>query len=327
MNPAPQHGPTPWIGPNGQRTRWLELHITYTCPEACVFCSEAHRMAHYKPYRVTFGRVARVLKTHAARGVTRVHLTGGEPTIHPRFVDILQLAKRLGMRTSLGTIGTMLAREDFARRALPHLDEALFSLHAPEAGLHDQLAGRQGSFETVTHALSLASEIAPTFGAYVNIVVTRENVHRVAETAALAESLGASLIVLSNHTPEGAGLDAYERLAVPLDVLAEVLPQVPQVLQSAQLRFFGTPMCLLGDSRMLSNDLHWDPRVTVEWADAPGKVVLSEFYNWDPGRKRVYAAECDGCGLRGVCMGVFDRYQELWSTERLRPLQNVEGSA
>ena len=24
-------------------------------------------------------------------------------------------------------------------------------------------------------------------------------------------------------------------------------------------------MCLLGPHRMLSNDLHWDPRVTVEW--------------------------------------------------------------
>ena len=24
--------------------RRLELHLTYTCPEKCVFCSEEHRM-------------------------------------------------------------------------------------------------------------------------------------------------------------------------------------------------------------------------------------------------------------------------------------------
>ena len=33
-------GATPWIGPNGKIMERLELHLTYTCPERCVFCSE-----------------------------------------------------------------------------------------------------------------------------------------------------------------------------------------------------------------------------------------------------------------------------------------------
>ena len=310
---------TPWIGPSGQRTKWLELHITYTCPEKCVFCSEEHRMIAYKPYKVTWGRVAKVLRTHAERGVTRVHLTGGEPTIHPRFVDILKLAKKLNLRTSLGTIGTMLAREDFAREALPYLDEALFSLHGPDAATHDPLAGRKGSFDTVTHAITLCKSIRPEFKAYVNTVVTKDNVDVLPDTVALAESLGAELIVISNLTPEGAGLDQYERLAVPLERLAEVLPTVPARLKTAGLRYFGVPMCVLGEHGMLSNDLHWDPRVTVEWASEPGKVVLTEFYNWDPGRKREHVRPCTDCTLNKVCMGVFDRYSELWSVDALRP--------
>lgn len=57
---------------------------------------------------------------------TSVHLTGGEPIIHPDFVEVLVLARKLGMRTSVGTIGTMLCREEFARRAVPQLDEGLF---------------------------------------------------------------------------------------------------------------------------------------------------------------------------------------------------------
>ena len=60
---------TPWIGPHGRLMERLELHITYTCPERCVFCSEEHRMQAYKPYQVTFGRVATVLREHALRGV------------------------------------------------------------------------------------------------------------------------------------------------------------------------------------------------------------------------------------------------------------------
>jgi MoaA/NifB/PqqE/SkfB family radical SAM enzyme len=309
----------PWLGPHGQVMRRLELHVTYTCPERCVFCSEEHRMQRYREYPVTWARVATILRTHASRGVRGLHLTGGEPTIHPRFVEILALAKKLGMRTSVGTIGTMLCREDFARRAVPYLDEALFSLHGPDAATHDAATRRAGSFEQVTAALRLCRELSPRFGAYVNTVVTADNVDRLPETATLADALGAQLVIVSNVTPEGLGLDDYERLAVPLAKLGEVLAKVPARAPGAVIRFFGVPMCVLGEHRYLSNDLHWDPRVTVEWASAPGKVVLDDFYNWTPDRKRVHTPACDGCTHREVCMGVFDRYAELHGDGALRP--------
>lgn len=311
---------TPWIGPQGQKMERLELHLTYTCPERCAFCSEEHRMQTYRRYPVTWGRVATILRTHASRGVKNVHLTGGEPTIHPEFIQALVLAKKLGMRTSVGTIGTRLADEDFARRALPHLDEALFSLHGPNAEVHDALAGRAGSFDQVVRAMRHAVALAPGFGAYVNTVVTRTNVGVLGDTVALADELGAKLVVISNTTPEGKGLDAYPELAVPLDELGRVLPTVPARAKNAIIRFFGTPMCLLGEHAMLSNDLHWDPRVTVEWQSGPGKVMFDGIYSWAPDRKRVHTAECEPCSRKSVCMGVFDRYAELFPTVALRAI-------
>jgi sulfatase maturation enzyme AslB (radical SAM superfamily) len=309
----------PWIGPNGQRMERLELHLTYTCPERCSFCSEEHRMQAYRRFPVTFGRVATVLRRQAERGVSNLHITGGEPTIHPRFVDVLRLAKKLGMRTSVGTIGTRLADEAFARDALPHLDEALFSLHGPNAAVHDELAGREGSFEQVCRALALARRIRPAFNAFVNTVITRKNIELLGDTVALADRLGAKLIVISNMTPEGLGLDNYEALSVPLDTLARVLPTIPPRAHEAIVRFFGTPMCLLGEHAMLSNDLHWDPRVTVEWQSAPGKVMFDGIYSWSPDRRRVHTSECRDCAMNTVCMGVFDRYAELYPTTALKP--------
>lgn len=295
----------------------LELHLTYHCPERCAFCSEDHRMKRYHPFPVTWGRVARTLRTHAERGVRNIHITGGEPTIHPRFLDVLKLAKKLGMRTSIGTIGTMLCREGFAREAVPWLDEALFSLHGPDAATHDDLAGRGGSFERVTGAMRLCQDLRPDFAAYVNTVVTRRNVERLPETVALAEALGARLVVISNTTPEGAAEDAYEALAVPLTAWREVVPRVRA--ERAVLRFFGVPMCLLGPRWRLSNDLHWDPRVTVEWQSAPGRVVFDGIYSWSPARRRTHVDQCQGCGRRDLCMGVYDRYAALWPTDALEP--------
>lgn len=309
----------PWIGPNGERMRRLELHLTYTCPERCSFCSEEHRMQWFREYDVTWGRVARTLRDHAGRGVRNLHITGGEPTIHPRFIDVLVLAKKLGMRTSVGTIGTMLSREEFAQRALPHLDEALFSLHGPNAEVHDGLTRSAGSFDRVCRALRLAFELKPAFRGYVNTVVTAQNIDVLPDTVALAAELGAQLIVVSNMTPEGLGAENYEQLVVPLAKLAEVLPRVPAHAGDAIVRFFGTPMCVLGEHHMLSNDLHWDPRVTVEWQAAPGKVMFDGVYSWAPDRRRVHVQACDGCSMREVCMGVFDKYAERYPTDELRP--------
>lgn len=309
----------PWIGPHGRPMERLELHLTYTCPERCVFCSEDHRMTRYKEFPVTWARVATVLRQQASRGVRGVHFTGGEPTIHPQFVEVLMLAKKLGMRTSIGTIGTMIARRDFAERAAPYLDEGLFSLHGPDAAVHDPVAGREGSFDTVTKAMRLMREVRPDFALFVNTVVTNKNVDALPDTAALANELGAQLLIVSNLTPEGKGLDAYESLAVPLERLKQILPQVPDRAGDTVVRFFGVPMCILGPHAFLSNDLHWDPRVTVEWADKPGKVVFDGLYSWAPDRKRVHAPECEGCTLRDVCMGIFDRYAELYSTDALEP--------
>ena len=114
-------------------------------------------MTAYREYPVSWGRVATVLRTHAEKGVRAVHLTGGEPTIHPRFIDVLSLARKLGMRTSVGTIGTMLAREDFAARALPDLDEALFSLHGPEPVPKGPSGSRRGQSPTRGPAVRVPS--------------------------------------------------------------------------------------------------------------------------------------------------------------------------
>ena len=313
---------TPWIGPNGAVMERLELHLTYSCPERCVFCSEEHRMNAYRSFPVTWGRIATILRTHAARGVRAVHLTGGEPTIHPRFLDVLKLAKKLKMRTSVGTIGTRMQSPKFADAALPYLDEALFSIHGPTPEIHDAMAGRTGSFAQVTNAMKYAVEQKPGFGAFVNTVVTRHNVQHLPDTVGLASDLGAQLIVVSNTTPEGHGEDRYADLAVPLDILGQILPTVPERAPNSVVRFFGVPMCLLGKYETHSNDLHWDPRVTVEWQTDPGIVAFTGIYSWAPDRRRVHVDACNGCTRKRVCSGVFDKYAQTWATDALKPTRD-----
>lgn len=317
----------PWINEYGQAMERLELHLTYTCPEKCVFCSEEHRMQKYRKYPVTWGRVAKILRTHAQRGVKNVHFTGGEPTIHPKFVSVLRLAKKLGLRTSIGTIGTMLSREKFAKEALPFLDEALFSLHGHTAEIHDGLTRKEGSFQQVVRAVEMCRRVKPSFPIFFNTVLTKQNVETLPQTIEFARSFGAQLIVVSNTTPEGAGEDNYPNLAVSLEKLKEIIPKAAEKADNAVVRFFGMPMCVMGKYYSWSNDLHWDPRVTVEWGAQPGKIVFDGIYSWTPARKRIHVDCCNSCDRKAVCMGVFEQYAKNWSTDILEPYASSEKRA
>lgn len=310
-----------WIHPTtGQVMRRMEFHITYHCPEKCTFCSEEHRMQAFSAFPVTFARVATVLRLEASRGVESVHFTGGEPTIHPQFVEILQLAKKLGLRTSIGTIGTRLADERFAERAMPFLDEALFSIHGPNAEVHDPLTRRPGSFERVSRALTNARR-KPGFRPFVNTVLTRHNVASLVETTRFARANDAALLVVSNLTPEGQGEDDYRDLTVSLGELAAVVPEVVHAAGPMIVRFFGVPACVLGPHRMFSNDIHWNPRVTWEWMRKPDSVSLAPIYSWNPQRKRTYVAACEGCGWKEMCAGVFQKYVDLYGDAELRAME------
>lgn len=316
----------PWIGPNGERVERLEMHLSYRCPNHCRFCSEAERMGDYRPYPVSWGMVATMLRRHAERGVTKLHLTGGEPTIHPRLRDALAMGRKLGMSTSVSTNGVMLAREALAREVVPLLDDVMFSLHGPEAAVHERLTGRAGSFEQAVGAIRMVRQLSSELAVHVNIVVTQDNLDFVGDTVEVAGRLGASLVVISNVSPEGRGAQSYAELAVPLERLQAVLPTLPARAPDAIVRFFAVPMCLLGDQAMLSNDLYWDPRVTVEWRRQPGRIVYGEVYSFRPSRKRAHVAQCTSCLRRNVCMGVFERYQ-LDHPEDLALIRPIRGEA
>ncbi len=310
-----------WIGPDGRPMRRLEMHLSYRCPQRCWFCSEQERMARDHAFPVTWQRIETTLRLHARRGITSLHLTGGEPTVHPRFVDTLTLARQLHMHTSAGTNGARLSNAEVARTTLGLLNEVMFSLHGPEASVHDWQTSTPGSFDRQVKALRLAGELAPDTRRFVNVVVTQRNIDSLGDTVALAESLGAQMVLLSNPTPEGAAEGRYGSLAVDFETLARTLGPAAERAVDMVVRFFGMPACLLGEHAMLSNDLHWDPRATVEWIHRPGKVVYEALYNWLPTRRRVHVAPCTDCGWNKLCAGVFDLAAELWPIDALHPME------
>jgi MoaA/NifB/PqqE/SkfB family radical SAM enzyme len=314
--------PPPEPGPRVRPER-LEFHISYDCTNACVFCSEAHRLDRWAGHEVRAAEVRRTLLSHARAGGTHVNLTGGEPSMHPAFEYAVSLAQALGMRVYVGTNGVRLCDPGFAARTLPRIDELSLSLHASRPELHDDLTGRRGSFDDLMRTRDNASRLRPEMELFVNAVVTRRSFDDLPRLLELCNRLDVRNVLLSNMAPEGRGLDAYGELAVRLSRWRSAAGSLAEEARRSgiTLRFFGLPLCALGEARVKSNDLYYDPRVTVERARGPRSTVrLSNVATRSPRRGRRFSRRCRGCAMRELCGGVFAEYLETFGDAEIEPI-------
>ncbi len=154
-----------------QKRHWVRL--TRVCNQRCLFCLDRDAQ---NGGMLDVAAVRRDLDEGRQAGLTRVVLSGGEPTMHPRFLEIVSLARALGYRhIQIITNGRRLCYRDFLSSAVSSgLDEVTFSLHGHNAPLHDRLTRVPGSFVQAVaglrHALSLPGLIVS-----VDVVINKLN--------------------------------------------------------------------------------------------------------------------------------------------------------
>ena len=95
-----------------EKRNWIRL--TAQCNNRCTFCldSDAHNGTNVSSMAVK----AQIIDGKK-RGATRLILSGGEPTIHPNYVEFIALGRRLDYRRiQTVTNGRMFAYPEFLKR-------------------------------------------------------------------------------------------------------------------------------------------------------------------------------------------------------------------
>jgi uncharacterized radical SAM superfamily Fe-S cluster-containing enzyme len=103
---------------HAQRARLPVVTITSACNLECPICFVHNNNA--SPYHMELDEVSRVIDHLAAGGeIDLINLTGGEPTLHPRLLDVLERCRAEGIhRVSICTNGIRLAQDEALVAAL-----------------------------------------------------------------------------------------------------------------------------------------------------------------------------------------------------------------
>lgn len=183
------------------------LHVTDRCQLDCDHCS---RDPGQQPADLDLGVIEQVLRT---AGAAHVSLTGGEPTLHPRFAEILDLVVALGMTWDMVSNGRRYDRVARWLTDVPARRDAcrivMLSLDGATDAVHDRIRGA-GQRREVLAAMAVLVDMGVPFG--IAATVHALNVHEIEDMVREAEALGASAIRFAMTQPTGTPLDLEMRL-------------------------------------------------------------------------------------------------------------------
>jgi radical SAM protein with 4Fe4S-binding SPASM domain len=128
----------------------LQIELTSRCNERCIHCYIPHEN---KTDDIAPSLFYDVLDQCRNIGLLNLTLSGGEPMLHPNFLDFLKKAKEYDFSINILSNLTLLNDEIVAEMKANRLSSVQVSLYSMDAVIHDSITQHPGSFEKTKNAI------------------------------------------------------------------------------------------------------------------------------------------------------------------------------
>jgi MoaA/NifB/PqqE/SkfB family radical SAM enzyme len=277
------------------------LRVNFHCNQACEFCFVS---THLPP---AGDAAVRAAIAQAGSEAAVLVLSGGEPTLNPRLVEYIELAKRGGVRAiELQSNAVRLADASLANAlAAAGVDRAMISLHGTTAEVSDAITGAPGTFaQTVRGIDHLIQAGVPV---RLNFVFCQLNRHQFPQYVEMVAARWPQASIVFSFV--GSHTDVVPRTTALIPRFADVLPSLLAGLARAAAAgvrvvgfdsMCGLPLCLVPEAE---RDQFSSLAVAADGGG--GEFVKGE--------------ACATCSEGHRCYGVRRGYAELYGTDELIP--------
>ena len=128
----------------------FQIELTSRCNERCLHCYIPHEN---KNFDIDPPLYYDVLDQCREMGVLSLTLSGGEPMLHPNFVDFLRKAKEYDFSINVLSNLTLLTDEIVAEMKANRISSVQVSLYSMNADIHDSITRSPGSFHKTKDAI------------------------------------------------------------------------------------------------------------------------------------------------------------------------------
>lgn len=170
--------------------RLVQIDVTYNCNNNCIGCwchsellGEKKMPANVKEYSLPYEMVIELIDELYALGTREIYFAGGgEPFMHPQFLDIVEYVKKKNMVCFINTNFTLVTENDLKRIIAAGVDHMTVSVWAGTAKTYVRTHPNKttADFERLKNNLCLLNSnknIAPHVKIYQ--VISKENYHEI----------------------------------------------------------------------------------------------------------------------------------------------------
>jgi radical SAM protein with 4Fe4S-binding SPASM domain len=212
----------------------VSYSITTKCNLRCKHCySDSVEAA---PDELSTEEALRFMDDLSRWGIRLLVIDGGEPLCRPDVLDIVKYASSKGIRTTVGSNGTLID-EAMARKMLDAGVKAVaISVDAADANTHDSFRGMTGAFEQTIRGMEACRATGLPF--QLNMVIRKETMSQLDDMLRLAVESGANAAEFFDLVAAGRAkresskqlLDLNERKRA-MEWLAEAQEDCPIVIR------------------------------------------------------------------------------------------------
>jgi SynChlorMet cassette radical SAM/SPASM protein ScmF len=257
--------------------RSLYLYASGSCNLACRHCwiTPTYRLDGDNGQHVSLEHVRKAIREARPLGLRSVKLTGGEPTLHPQFRELVTLIDEAELKIVIETNGTLIddALAGFLKQT-SHVSFISVSLDGVTAETHEALRGVAGSYEWALNGIKAL--VAVGFQPQIICTLHRGNVSQVADIVALAEELGCGSVKFNIIQEMGRGEQFAEEQGLGVAKIIQLHWRVEsELVPQNELRIhFDIPFAFYPIAKLLHDSLSRCAILTILGLLASGELSL-----------------------------------------------------
>lgn len=174
-----------------------QIHLSKRCNLRCIHCYNFSGPEMQD--ELTYEELTGFMDQLKAMGAFEVTISGGEPFYHPRIWDLLAYARKYFSVTVL-TNGLLIDDEACHRIKELGIKEVYVSIDGASPETNDAIRGH-GTFRRAVEAVRRM--VAHQLPVFINVVITKQNVHELDAMVELAKSLGLPRIAMQEAVDQG----------------------------------------------------------------------------------------------------------------------------
>jgi radical SAM protein with 4Fe4S-binding SPASM domain len=187
------------------KVREVDINITNMCNLNCIHCAFS---SHYTSKdRLNLDIYKKYINDLSNFGLEDVHLTGGEPTLHPDLPNMISYAVNKNINVRLITNGYMLNASKLKKYMEYGLSSIMISLDGLER-THNMIRGKNDAFNKTINNIQIAKELG--YNIRINAVISKLNMHELNDLILFIASLNVDVFSFFLYSPTGR--DAIQQI-------------------------------------------------------------------------------------------------------------------